>query len=196
MNKQTLAAFAILLFALAITGYTYSEWSDILNIRGRVNTAEFQIYIQGHNTTQTWTMSLDNHTLELSGTIPSDQTIWTGIIIKNNGTTPATITYEITTNNSETWNTYFTHEEYFYAPYQTEPPPEKWENAPTLPPSGNSSTPLELPAGYKLVVWQNITRNDLPPAFTIEIIVTYTATFSSWTDKVDVIYILTYQPPP
>jgi hypothetical protein len=139
-------------------------------------------------------MSPDNHTLELSGTITSSQSIWTGIIIKNNGTTPATITYAITTNNTSIWQTYFTHNEYFYGPYAPNPPSDKWENVPTLPPSGGLSSPPELSAQYSLVAWQNITLNDTPPAFTIEITVTYTATFSTWTDTVYVKYTLTYPP--
>jgi hypothetical protein len=194
MNKQVLVAFTILLLALATTGITYSHWQDTVRIQTTANMAKLAIFIQNHNTTLTWTMSPNNHTLKLSGTIPSDQTKWTGIIIKNNGTTPATITYTITTNNTSIWLAYFTHNESFYGPYPTNPPPEVWNNAPTLPPPGGASLPPELPAEYKLVVWQNITRNDLPPAFTIEITVAYAATWSTWTDTVYVIYTLTYSP--
>ena len=196
MNKQILAAFTILLFTLAITGYTYSTWQETLNVQTTLNVAEFSIYIQNHNTTQTWTMSTDNHTLELGGFIQPDDTIWTGIIIKNNGTTPASITYGITAVESSIWETYFTHNEYFYGPYPTDPPPEVWNSAPTLPPSGGSPSPPDLLAQDKLVAWQSITLdiNCPPDAFTIEITVAYTATFSSWTDTVYVIYTLTFQP--
>jgi hypothetical protein len=194
MNKQMLVAFTILLLALATTGITYSHWIDTARVQTTANMAKLAIFIQNHNTTQTWTMSPDNHTLELSGTITSSQSIWTGIIIKNNGTTPATITYNIATSNTSIWQTYFTHNEYFYGPYATNPPPNKWENVPTLPPSGGASSPPELSALYRLVAWQNITLSGTPPAFTIEITVTYTATFSSWTDTVYVIYTLTYPP--
>jgi hypothetical protein len=192
MNKQVSVALAILLVALATTGFTYSHWIDSTNVRTRVNMANLSILIQNQNTTLTWTMSPNNHTLKLSGTIPSDQTKWTGIIIKNNGTTPATITYAITTNNSEIWEKYFTHKEYFYGPYSTDPPANVWNNAPTLPPLGNVPLPLDLLPQERMVAWQNITRNDLPPPFTIEITVAYTATWSTWTDMVSVIYTLTY----
>jgi hypothetical protein len=192
MNKQVLVAFTILLLALAATGITYSHWIDAARVQTTANMAKLAIFIQNQNTTLTWTMSPNNHTLELSGTITLSQPIWTGIIIKNNGTTPATITYAISTNNDSIWLAYFTHNESFYGPYSTNPPPEVWNHAPILPPPGGASSPPELSALYRLVAWQNITLNDSPPAFTIQITVTYTSTFSSWTDTVSVIYTLTY----
>jgi len=195
MNKQIPAAFTILLFALAITGYTYSYWTETLNIQNTLNMAKLTIYIQDHNTTLTAQMSTDNHTLELTGTITQDQTLWTGIIIKNNGTTPVEITLSIKTNDTNI-ETLFSNQTYFYGPYlETDDISAVWDKAATIPPSDGSTIPPQLPAENRLVIWQNITRNDLPPAFTIEITVTYTATFASWTDKVDVIYTLSYQPP-
>jgi hypothetical protein len=63
-----------------------------------------------------------------------------------------------------------------------------------MPPSDGSTTPPELLAQNMLVIWQNITLNETPPQpFTIEITVTYTATWQGWTDAVSVIYTLTYQ---
>jgi hypothetical protein len=142
-------------------------------------------------------MSPDNHTLELSGTITSSQSIWTGIIIKNNGTTPATITYTIATNDTDA-EKWFSNQTYFYGPYlETDDISAVWDKAATMPPSGGLSAPPELPAKNKLVAWQDITLSGTcpPDAFTtIEITVTYTATFSSWTDTVSVIYTLTYSP--
>jgi hypothetical protein len=192
-----LAIFTILLSALAITGYTYSTWLETLKIHDTSNIAELSIYIQNYNTTQTWQISPNNHTLELTGSIRPNQTIWTGIIIKNNGTTPAAITYAITTNNTNA-GIWFSNQTHFYGPYATDPPPGVWNNAPTLPPSDGSSSPPELPAQNKLVAWQNITLNINCPqgAFTaIEMTVAYTATFQTWTDTVYVKYTLTYQPP-
>jgi hypothetical protein len=63
-----------------------------------------------------------------------------------------------------------------------------------MPPSDGSTTPPELPAQNMLVIWQNITLSETPPQpFAIEITVTYTATFQSWTDTITINYILTYQ---
>jgi hypothetical protein len=193
MNKKMLATFTILIFALAMTGYAYSTWIKTINIQGTSNMAEFSIYIQDYNNTKAQ-LSTDKHTLTITDTVIPGQTNWTGIIIKNKGTTPATITYGITAVESSIWETYFTHNEYFYGPYPTDPPPEVWNEAPILPPPGGSSSPPELLAQNRLVAWQNITLSGTPPAFTIEITVTYTATFSSWTDTVSVIYTLTYPP--
>jgi hypothetical protein len=191
-----LATFTILLLALAITGYAYSTWIKTINIQGTLNMAEFKIYIQDYNNTKAQ-LSTDKHTLTITDTITLGQTNWTGIIIKNNGTTPATITYTIITNdiNAEKW---FSNQTHFYGPYATDPPPEVWNSAPTLPPPPpGPSTPPELSAKNKLVAWQNITLSETGPsnAFTIEITVAYTATFSSWTDTVYVIYTLAFQPP-
>jgi len=196
VNKQIIAVFTILVFALAITGYANSIWLKTINVQGTVNMAKFKIYIQDHNTTQTSQMSLDNHTLELSDSISLGETIWTGIIIKNNSTTPVTITYLITTNDTEA-EKWFLNQTHFYGPYQeTDDISAVWDKAATIPPSSGSPTPPELPAKNKLVAWQNMTLSDTGPsnAFTIKITVTYTATFQTWTDTVSVIYTLTYSP--
>jgi hypothetical protein len=196
MNKQISVALAILLVALATTGFTYSHWIDSTAVRTRVNMANLSILIQNQNTTLTWTMSPDNHTLELNGPITAGQTLWTGIIIKDNGTTPVSITYGITTDNPPIWTAYFTHNEYFYGPYATNPPPSVWDNSPTLPPAGGSPSPPQLLAQNTLVAWQNITLDSSGQGTfaTIEITVAYTATWSTWTDTVYVIYTLTLQP--
>jgi hypothetical protein len=139
-------------------------------------------------------MSPDNHTLELSGSIiAGDQPIWTGIIIKDNGTTPVSITPGITTNNTSIWTAHFTHNEYFYGPYTPNPPSSVWNNSPTLPPAFGSSSPPQLLAQNTLVAWQNITLDisGQDTFTTIEITVAYTATWSTWTDTVYVIYTLT-----
>jgi len=134
MNKQVLVAFTILLLALATTGITYSHWQDTVRIQTTANMAKLAIFIQDYNITLTAQMSPDNHKLELTGTITSSQSIWTGIIIKNNGTTPATITYTIATNDTEA-EKWFSNQTYFYGPYLT-PPSNVWNNAPSLPPPG------------------------------------------------------------
>jgi hypothetical protein len=196
MNKQISVALGILLIALATAGFTYSHWIDSATVRTTVNMAHLSIIIQNQNTTLTWTMSPDNHTLELDGLITAGQTLWTGIIVKDNGTTPVSITYGITTNNPSIWATYFTHTEYFYGPYAANPPASVWNSAPTLPPAGGSSSPPGLLAGNKLVAWQSITLDISGEGTftTIEITVAYTATWSTWTDTVYVIYTLSSPP--
>jgi len=196
INEKIATLFLICLISLAITGYTYSHWTDIITILGTINTGNLKITIDNQKLIPNigYSKTPDNKTVTISATITQGWQIWVGIIIKNNGTTPATITYGITPDNQPIWDAYFTHNEYFYGPYLTNPPPEVWNNAPTLPPPGGISTPPELLAQNKLVAWQNITLSGTPPAFTIEITVTYTATFHTWTDTVSVIYTLTYLP--
>lgn len=199
MNKRILAVFTILIIALAIAGFGYSVWTSTLYIEGTVNLAELSIYIQDYNNTN-GQLSADKHTLTITDTITPGQTLWTGIIIKNNSTTPVTITRQITTDNPLIWETNFTHNEYFYGPYlESDDISGVWNESPTLPPVGEQLTPPETPAKNKLVTWQNITldSNCPPDAFTtIEITVAYIATFSSWTDTVYVKYTLTFQAPP
>jgi hypothetical protein len=194
MNKKMLAIFTILLSASAMTGYAYSAWLKTLTIHGTANTAEFSIFIDAYNNTKAQ-LSTDKHTLTITDTITLSQTNWTGIIIKNNGTTPATITYTIATNDSEA-EKWFSNQTYFYGQYkETDDISAVWDKAATMPPSGGSLTPPELSAKYRLVAWQNITLSGTPThAFTIEITVAYTATFQTWKDTVYVIYTLTYSP--
>jgi hypothetical protein len=197
MNNKVLATFVIFLFALALTSSAYPYWEDTINMRSKIETAHLNICIKDHNTTQAWQMSSDNHTLELTGSIIPGQTIWTGIIIKNNGSTPATITFSIvaTDTGAEKW---FSNQTYFYGPYkETDSISTVWDKATTKPPSGGSQVPPELSAKDRLVSWQNITLDSACPsnAFTaIKITVAYTATFSTWTDTVYVIYTLAYSP--
>jgi len=168
MNKKILAAFTLLLFALAITGYAYTAWQETVKIQGTTEMAKLEITIQSCQTPLQITYQ-DNYTLNLNGTITLNTPLLTNITIKNNGTTPATITHTITTNNTSLWNEYFTY-------------------------SQNITDNYELPAENIVTVLQNITLTDdqLEP-FTIEVTVTYTATFQSWTDTITIKYTLTYQ---
>lgn len=197
MSKKVSATFTILLFALAITGFAQSYWQDTVHVQSTINVAELKVYIQDQNTTQTWSMSSHNHRLELAGSITPAQTIWTGIIIKNNGTTPATITFSIATNDTGAAE-WFSNQTYFYGPYkETDPISTVWDKATTRPPSGGSAAPPELSAKDRLMSWQNITLDGScpPDAFAaIKITVAYTATFSTWTDTVKVEYTLTFLP--
>ena len=168
MNKKLLAPLTTILFALAITGYAYTHWQETIQIQGTAQIAKLEIIIQDYQTTLDSQISQDNHTLNLKGTITQNQPILTNITIKNSGTTPATITHTITTNNTDLWNTYFTY-------------------------SQNLTEPYELPAENIITIMQNITLTGDPPTFTIEVTVTYTATFQSWTDTITINYTLTYQ---
>jgi len=194
ITQKTTTLFLICLIALAITGYTYSHWTDIVTILGTANMAHLEITIEneklipdiGH------VKYPDNKTVYISTTITASWEIWVGIIIKNKGTLPVTITYEVTANKP---NTYFSNKTYFYGPYATTPPSEVWcdlnqTNPP--PPNGGTDPPIDLPADNRLVVWQKIWLKDSPPAgYTITITSDYFATFGGWYDSVAVVYHLT-----
>lgn len=168
MNKQILAPLTILLFALAITGYAYTRWQETLQIQGTTQTAKLEIIIQNYQT-PLQTLYQDSHKLNLTGSITLNQPILTNITIKNNGTTPTTITHSITTNNTYLWQQYFIYNQ-------------------------NLTDNYELLSGNTVVAQQNITLTDTPPLpFAIEVTVTYTATFASWIDTITITYILTYQ---
>ncbi|MEM3618044.1 MAG: hypothetical protein QXK47_03090 [Candidatus Bathyarchaeia archaeon] len=168
MNKQILAAFTILLFALAITGYAYTHWQETLQIQGTAQIAKLEIIIQDCQTLLDITYQ-DSRKLNLTGTITLNQPILTNITIKNTGTTPTTITHSITTNNTDLWQQYFIY-------------------------SQNITDNYELLPGNTVVAQQNITLTENnPPTSAIEVTVTYTAAFASWTDTITITYILTYQ---
>jgi len=191
MNKKLLTAFTVILFAMAITGYAYTHWTDIIQIQGNIQLAKTQITLQAHNTTLQTTYQND-HALNLTGTInSSNKTILTGIIINNTGTTPVNIQQTIQTNATD--NT-LQNQTLYYGPY-TIIPPEKWDKAPTLPPPDGQTTPPELRTQQILIVWLNITidTSSITVGATIQITVNYTATFQSWTDTITINYILTYQ---
>jgi hypothetical protein len=166
MNKQIITTFTILIFALAITGYAYSHWQETLQIQGTAQIAKFGIIIESYRTDLT-VLYTDSHTLTLNGTINPNQPVLTEINIENIGTTPATITTQINTNNTELWNTHFIY----------------------------SQTPTsvgELLAGKTVSIQQNITLKEKPgQPFTIEVTVTYIATWQGWTNTITITYILT-----
>ncbi|MEM0096763.1 MAG: hypothetical protein QW660_09070 [Candidatus Bathyarchaeia archaeon] len=192
MHKKILTTFTLLLFTTAITGYAYTRWQETLQIQGTLNLAKVQITLQAHNTTLT-TTEQTSHTLHLKGTVnSSNKTIWTGIIINNTGTTPVTIQQTIQTNDTQNR---IQNQTFYYGPYTTIPT-NKWDNSPTLPPQDGAQTPPELPTQQTLIVWLNITMLTelIPVGTTIEITVSYIATFQSWTDTITIKYTITRTP--
>lgn len=189
MHKKILATFTLLLFTLAITGYAYTRWQKNLQIQGTLSLAKVQITLQAHNTTLTVTEQTD-HKLNLTGTVnSSNNTIWTGVIINNTGTTPVAIQQAIQTNATE--NDIQT-QTFYYGPYTTIPS-DKWNNTQTLPPQNGAQTPPELPPQRILIVWLKITilTEAIPVGTTIKITVHYTAAFQSWADTITINYTIT-----
>lgn len=158
------------IITLALIGLTYSHWQETLQIQGTIHTATQDIKMLNCNPPPQLTCQCNPHT-RLIGQITPNETITTEITIKNTGTTPATITYHINTNNSELWNNYFEY-------------------------SQNPTDDYELTPGSTIPIEQRITLNGDPQEpFTIEVTITYIATFQSWTDTVTITYTLTYNPP-
>jgi hypothetical protein len=197
ISQKITTLFLICLISLAITGYTYSHWTDITTILGTVNMAHLEITIDKEKLIPdtSYFKYPDNKTVYISATITTGWEIWVGITIKNIGNLPVTITYEVTANKP---NLYFSNETHFYGPYTTVPP-EVWcdlnqTNPPpplSPPPPGETTQPIDLPVGDKLVVWQKIRVETTPPnGYTITITSDYLATFG-WHDTVAVIYHLT-----
>jgi predicted ribosomally synthesized peptide with SipW-like signal peptide len=196
INEKISALFLVCLISLAITGYTYSHWTDILTIFGNIQTGNLKITIddQKYISDQTYYPSKtgDNKTLTISAEITQPWQIWVGITIKNKGTVPVTITYTLTASNHIEYEGYFRNETHFYGPYTTIPP-EVWDNIDGInpPPAGEQTPPIDLPVDQKLVVWQKIRLEDSPPtAFTINIYSEYFGTLGPWQDWVEVIYYL------
>ena len=194
LPEKTATLFLTCLVALAITGYAYSHWTDTATIFGTAKMAHLEITIDDQKLIPDigYTKNPTNKTITISAPITPAWQIWVGIIIKNKGTVPVTITQKITTTN-QPYESYFGNETYFYGPYTTVPP-EVWcdLNQTNPPPTGGKTPPIDLPVGDKLVVWQKIwLKNPLPTEFAGIIITSeYFATFSGWHDTVAVIYHL------
>jgi len=195
INEKISALFLVCLIALAITGYTYSHWTDIATILTTANMGHLEITIDDQKLIPDigYSKTPDNKTVTISAEITQGWQIWVGIIIKNKGTVPVTITYELTTTNNIQCIGCFRNETHFYGPYTTIPP-EVWDNLNETnlpPPSGEQPTPIDLPPGDKLVVWQKIRLEEPPPEdFTTTVTSEYLATLSLWHDTVEVIYYL------
>jgi len=194
INQKISALFLVCLMSLAITGYAYSHWTDILTIIGNIQTGKIEITIDNQKLIPDigYSKTPDNKTVTISAEITTGWQIWVGIIIKNKGTVPVTITHELTTSD-KTHEIYFRNEIHFYGPYTTVPP-QVWDDLNQMnlpPPSGEQTLPIDLPAGDKLVVWQKI-RLEEPPStsFTINIHSEYLGTLGPWQDWCEVIYYL------
>jgi len=192
INQKISALFLVCLVSLAITGYAYSHWADMLTIVGNIQTGNIKITIDNEKIipeTTHW-KSTTNKTVYIETSITTGWQIWVGIIIKNIGTVPVTINYKITTNNPP-YETYFGNETYFYGPYTTDPPNTLWDSFDTLNPQTGETPPIDLPVNQKLVVWQKLWLKNTPSEdFTITITSEYKATLGTWHDEVAVIYFL------
>jgi len=195
INQKIATLFLICLISLAITGYTYSRWTDIITMLGTINTGSLKITIDNQKLIPDigYSKTPDNKTVTISAEITTGWQIWVGITIKNKGTVPVTITYTLTASNHIEYEGYFRNETHFYGPYTTIPP-QVWDdlNQTNLPPPpGEQTLPIDLPAGDKLVVWQKIRLQDPPPtSFTINIHSEYLGTLDPWQDWCEVIYYL------
>jgi len=196
ITQKTATLFLICLIALAITGYAYSHWTDIVTIITTANMGHLEITIDNEKVIPPeigYLKPQTNKSVYIEASIATYWQVWVGIIIKNKGTLPATITYKITTNSPD--ESYFGNETHFYGPYTTTPPSEVWcdlnqTNPP--PPEGEKPTPIDLSVGEKLVVWQKIWVKTTPPSgYTITITSDYFATLGGWQDTVAVVYKLT-----
>jgi hypothetical protein len=193
INEKIASLFLVCLISLAITGYAYSHWTDILTIFGNIQTGNLKITIDNEKFICDYTIhtsKLNNKTVNILADITANWEIWVGIIIKNKGTVPATINYEITTNN-QPYESYFENDTRFYGPYTTTPPHELWEGFDPLNPPPGETPPIELPTNNRLVVWQKLWLTDAPPEdFSITITSEYKATLGIWHSEVAVIYYL------
>jgi len=189
--KLTTLILTILL-ALTITGISYTYWTDTLNIFGTIRTGNIKITIDNQKLIPDigYGKTPNNKTVSVSATITQGWEIWVGIIIKNKGTVPVTINYEITTNNPP-YETYFGNDTYFYGPYTTTPPNAVWDGFDVLNPPTEETPPIDLPVDNILVVWQKLWLKPPPPeAFTITITSEYKATLGPWHEEVAVMYYL------
>jgi hypothetical protein len=193
MYRQILAVVTILLFALAITGYTYSHWMDAINIQGTIKMGHRELIIdsskllvptgQGFNETHPVYYYITNNRLSLIADCQNVTDNWIikiGLLIKNNGTLPLYLKdLQITFNISEA-NQNFTVATYFYGPFE---PGYNFNNEywngisfEQVPPANNVTPPLLLDLNYHAITWTIIQYTGDPNAPGTDIQITATPT--------------------
>jgi len=190
MNKQILAVFTILIFALTITGYAYSHWKDTVYMQVTIKTGHRRLIIdsrkllvptaQGFNETHPiyYHITSDNHSLIADcQNVTGNWTIKIGLLIKNSGTLPVNlketeIGFNITDTSQFNITTYyygtFSPGTNFNFPY--------WDGIKfdEVPPSGNLTPPLLLDPDYHAITWTIIQYVGDPYALGINVQITAT----------------------
>ncbi|MEM0006667.1 MAG: hypothetical protein QXO67_04705 [Candidatus Bathyarchaeia archaeon] len=193
MNKQIIAAFATLLFILAITGYTYTAWKDSVEIQATVKMGHRKLIIDSHKLL-TPTIQGFNETHPIYYYITADHqsliadcqnvtgnwTIKIGLIIKNNGTLPLHLKDMLITFSIPEISQNFTVTTYYYGPF--EPGfnfnPDYWNGITfdQVPPPGNVTPPIPLDPNYHAITWTIIQYVGDPNAQGIDMQITVTPT--------------------
>ena len=168
INKKISITFLTLLIALAITGYSYTHWTETIHIQGTITTAKAQLIItsdkllipnEDFNITHQicYYVTSDNQTLiaECANVTGQEWTIKIGLTVKNNGTMPIYLTQ--TTITFSAYESNFTVETFYYHPFDT----AKWDlTFNDVPPEGNVSTPIQLEPNEQAITWTTITLTD------------------------------------
>jgi hypothetical protein len=162
ISKTTGVVFVLLMLVLSTAGYSYSLWSKMLTMQGKIGTAGAQLIITsdkllipdilGFNSTHPvcYHVASDNLTLiaDCGNVTGTEWTIIIGLIVKNNGTMPIYLKDTAISFNTSASN--FKVTTYYYSFDSS-----KWDGISFggVPPSGDVSPPIQLDLNDRAITW-------------------------------------------
>ena len=182
MKAKIVAILNLILISLAITGITYSHWSDTIYVQGTVKIAHRELTIDSQKVLVptgvefneshpiTYQKTQDNRTLILTcKNITSDWEIAIGLLIHNNGTLPLQLkeTQITVFNNTDDITSDFNITTWYYGPYEKGTDfgaLDVW-NVTTfdlIPPEGNVTLPITLYHCEHAISWTKVEPLVLP----------------------------------
>lgn len=195
MKGKILVTANLILILFAITGFSYSHWSDTINIQGTVKMGHKELIIDSYKvltpTGADYDLSYyrtpDKLTLIITcENITNDWEIAVGLLIHNNGTLPLKLeeTQITVFNNTEDVAMHFNITTWYYGPY----PKGTNFNAlgvwngtefEDIPPPDNVTTPISLEHCAHAISWTIVEFKPQDPIEKIEIITVEATPLSS-----------------
>jgi len=154
----TLLSLILIIISLAICGTTYTRWSEMIKIKGKVKMGDLCVRI-GSCKVLVENKSREEAQLAYGNPVKiwiegsEEGGVWVGLVIANDGSIPAYIRYDIDLPKG------FLYETYFYGPYKRGIPHKVWAFWDGSVVEGYSNEPPNLNKGYKFVAWYHITWN-------------------------------------
>jgi len=168
MKGKILVTINLMLILLAITGFSYSHWSDTINIEGTIKMAHRKLIIDSEKVLTPTGVEYDGYyktpdklTLVITcENITKNWKIAIGLLIHNNGTLPLKLekTQITVFNNTEDITIHFNITTWYYGPYAKGTDFNAlgvWNGTEfeDIPPPDNVTTPISLDQCEHAISW-------------------------------------------